>query len=341
MLLLLTVLACASSENAPAPTEPTAAVELAPVASATYRPEIELTGSLEPVSSVQLGFDVPGRMASLLVGRGAVVEKGQPLARLDTSLASAQVAQAEAAVAGAEAQLQAGEAAFSRAKALYEGRGMSEQQFQDVNAGVEAGRAGLAQAQAAARLARTHLGFHTLTSPIAGVVTMAPDNPGMVVGAGAPLFVVEDLTALQLKGTAPETATWLTAGLSATVITGSGVSAPATVTRVLPSLDPATRRLPVELRIDAPPEGMRAHSFARARIAASADVGAWSVPTAAVVARPDFVVFTLPQGAPDDQAPTKVTVEVVGKADDSSIVLGALVAGDRVVVDPPSSMGVE
>lgn len=342
MLLLLTLLACGSgSEPTPSATAASATLALTPIEATRYRPEIELTGSLDPAASVQLGFQVGGRLAALLVHRGDAVTAGQALARLEADLASAQLAQAEAAVEGAAAQLAAGEAAFQRATALHEARGMSDQQYQDAKAAVEAGRAGLEQARAAARLAKTNLRFQTLTSPIAGVVSGAPDNAGTVVGPGTPLFLIEDLSALQLKATAPETATWLSAGLTATVISGAGASASATVTRVLPALDPVTRRLPVELRVDAPPPAMRAHSFARATVQSATEVDAWQVPRTAVVARPEYAVFVVPAGAPDSAEPARVPVSVISETTDRAILQGALQAGDRVVVEPPSTLGAQ
>lgn len=339
MLLLIALLACDHAPTTPAQAQE-AALELAAVEAVTFRPELELTGSLEPVAAVQLGFDVPGRVSALLVTRGQAVTQGQSLARLDATMASAQLAQAQAAVQGAEAQLVAGEAGFARAQALYDAKGMSEQQFQDAKASIEAGRAGVEQARAALRLAKTNLGFHTLQSPIAGVVTAGPDNPGMLVGAGTPIFQVADLTSLQLKGTAPESATWLSEGLTATVLSGAGVQAPAKVSRVLPALDPVTRRLPVELVVSAPPPELRAYTFARATVQAGADQPAWSVPASAVVARPDYVVFAVREGG-DAANPAKIAVEIVRKEGDRAVVTGALTGNDRVVADPPSGMGAQ
>lgn len=340
MLLLLTLLACDGAKTAPANAAEATTPELAEVVATTWRPTIELTGSLEPIAAVQLGFDVPGRLSALLVSRGQAVTQGQPLARLDASMASAQAAQADAAVRGAEAQLAAGEASFTRAEALHQAQGLSDQQYQDAKGQIEAARAGVDQARAAARLARTNVGYHTLQSPIAGVVTNGPDNPGMVVGAGTPLFVVADLSALQMKSTAPESAIWLEDGLPATITTGNGRTAAALVSRVLPSLDPQTRRLPVELRVDAPPEGVLAYTFARALITSGTEAPAWSVPHTAVVARPEFVVFAVRDGAPVG-SPAKIPVEVVRQDGDNTVVSGALLAGDRVIADPPSTLGEE
>lgn len=342
MIALLWILA-ACGPGAPAPEPAVAAAapawRTAAVEAARYRPTVELTGSLAPVAAVQLGFDVPGRIEALYVQRGQKVRAGERIARLDAALAAAQLAQAEAALAGAEAQLSAGEAAWGRARKLKEAGGLSEQQYADAEGQILAARAGVEQARAAVRLARTHLGLHTLVSPIDGVVTNAPDNVGMMVGAGTPLFVIEDLSALQVKATAPESASWLREGLAATVLgqtPGAAAGYPAKVVRVLPSLDPATRRIPVEVRIDAPPPELRANAFARVKVEGDREVDAWSVPAEAVVARPDFSVFVV-RGS--GAAPAQVPVAIVAEQGDRRLVTGALAAGDTVVLGPPPTLG--
>ncbi len=340
-LLLLLLLGCspepvaapAAQAAAAAPTLRTAAAEAVP-----WKPTEELTGSLEPVASVQLGFDVPGRIEAILVKRGDPVKKGDALARLDARVAEAQLAQAEAAHAGATAQLAAGEAAFARVKQLKEAGGVSDQQYADAEAGVLAGRAGVDQAAAAVRLARTNLGFHTLRAPIDGVVTNGPDNAGILTGAGTPIFVIEDLSALQVKATAPESASWLKEGLDAIVLPGTpGVvgGTPARVVRVIPSLDQATRRIPVEIRVESPPATLKAHAFARVRVEAGEEVAAVAVPKGAVVARPEFCVLVS-----EGEATRKVSVEVLGYEAERTIVRGiGLDAGVTVVVDPPNGLG--
>ncbi len=344
-LVLLLLLGCSTEPAVPAAS---AAADLSGAAApglrlvaaeaVGHRPTTELTGSLEPIASVQLGFDVPGRIEAILVPRGGAVKKGQAVARLDDAVAQAQLAQAEAAHAGAAAQLAAGEGAFARVTTLNDAGGVSKQQFTDAEAGVLAGRAGVEQAAAAVRMAKTNLGFHTLRAPIDGIVTNGPDNAGMLVGAGTPLFVVEDLSALQLKATAPESAAWIREGLGATVLAGTpGATGgtPATVVRVIPSLDPATRRIPVEIRVDTPPPDVRAHAFARVRIEGGDDIAAIVVPKGAVVARPDFCVLVS-----DGATIRKVAVEVLTERDGNAIVRGVgLDAGAMVVVDPPNGLG--
>ncbi|HEU4726514.1 MAG TPA: HlyD family efflux transporter periplasmic adaptor subunit [Kofleriaceae bacterium] len=62
-------------------------------------------GRVEPVRDpVALAFEVPGRIAEILVDEGDAVRAGQPVARLDDRLARVQLAAAEAGLAQAQAR---------------------------------------------------------------------------------------------------------------------------------------------------------------------------------------------------------------------------------------------
>jgi len=71
----------------------------------TVRVDVSASGSLEPQARVGLAFEMPGRVAEVLVEVGDTVEAGDVLARLDSEQLALQVQQAEAALALAEAQL--------------------------------------------------------------------------------------------------------------------------------------------------------------------------------------------------------------------------------------------
>lgn len=306
---------------------------------ASYRPSAEISGSAEPIRSVRLGFDVPGRLKELTVRRGETVIEGQALAVLDGRVAGSQYSQASAAVAAADAALAAAEDALARLDQLKES--VSAQQRVQAEAQFKAARAQRDQAVAAQQAAGTSLRLHTLVAPISGIVTEAPDNPGALVGAGTPLFVIEDLSALRIKGSAPDDLSggWLSDGLSATVRSGiSEETAQAVVERVIPSLDPATRRLPVEVRIDTPPSWLRAHAFVRAEVTAAQDVPAFSVPSGAIVARPDFSVLRL-KSPQETKGVERIPVTVVKEDGERTLVLGDLKEGDIVAVNPPLDLG--
>ncbi|MEQ1501640.1 MAG: efflux RND transporter periplasmic adaptor subunit [Myxococcota bacterium] len=334
--VLLALAGCGSSAD-PADAAVTAVPEVrtAVVEAATWRPTAEITGSADPVQAVQLGFDVPGRLGRVSVHRGDVVELYQALGSLDAAVSADQLAQAQAGVAAAEAGAAAAEDTWQRLQKM--GASTSAGDLAKVEAQVKGARAQLEQARAAERMASTMLKQHTLRAPISGVVTVAPDNPGTMVGAGSPLFAIEDLSSLRVKGTASETDDWLVAGLPATVRAGTGAeTAPATVERVLSSLDPATRRLPVEIRIDAPPSWLRAHAFVRVTVESATDVQVLAVPKGALVARPEFAVLVM---AGPSAAPVRVPVVVVGEDGDRTLIRGAIEPGALVAVDPPQGFG--
>ena len=342
LMLLVALVGGCKSEAPAAQASASGEVQLktAPVGTGEYTPEVTLDGTLDPVASVQLGFDVPGRIERLLVHRGETVEKGQAIAVLDDRMAAAQAAQARAALEGAEAQLSAGESAWARAQQLQAAGGLSDQQLADARAAIEAGRAGVEQARAAVQLATTNLGNQTLRAPISGTVTNGPDNAGMMIGAGTPLFLLEDLSSLQIKGSLAEADTWVQAGMPVVVsLSNPGASATANgvVARVIPALDPVTRRLPVEVRIEGAPAEFLAHGYAKAVIRASAPVQVPAVPRAAVVARPDFSVIVDRGGGKYERVP----VEVLGEAGETSLVRGKIAVGDTVVLYPPSGLGGE
>jgi RND family efflux transporter MFP subunit len=323
----------AASSDAKAMVAP---VQTGAVTSATWRPTVELTGSLDPVAAVQLGFDVPGRIEAVLVSRGDRVERGQALARLDDTVAQAQLQQSQGARSAAEAQAEAARIGLGRLQQL--GDGASAQRLTEIEAQVKGAEGQLAQATAAVSLTQAQLRFHTLKAPIDGVVTTGPDNPGALTGAGSPLFTIEDVSGLRLKGTVPEEHAWVADGAEVVLYPGvPGVTegVPGRVERVLPSLDASNRRLPVEIRVDDPPASLKAHGFVRARLTGTTDQPVWSVPPGTVVARPEFAVFLLD----DPTKPVKVPVVLLEESSERVLVQGALHEGAKVVVNPPRGYG--
>jgi len=81
-------------------------VQTAVVERGTLEVTVTASGSIEPAAEVDLTFDVPGRVAEVLVGIGDTVRAGQPLARLETTDLARAVAQAELNLRQAELRLE-------------------------------------------------------------------------------------------------------------------------------------------------------------------------------------------------------------------------------------------
>jgi RND family efflux transporter MFP subunit len=223
-------------------------------AATPWDPAVPFEGTLSAAKEADLGFKAPGRLAQIKVKVGDKVRAGQLLATLSVEEARAQLAAAQAQLAAARAQeALAADAAKRTAQVVATGA-------QSEAAGVQAEKQKqLAQAQleaaaAQANLARTALANHTLTAPFAGTITRAPNAPGAVVAPGLPLFHLADLATLKLTGTVTaEDARVVKTGAAVEVLgDGAGskqVIARGAVTAVVPALDPATKRVPVEASV--------------------------------------------------------------------------------------------
>lgn len=266
----------ASAQAAAAAKAPAAVVTPRP---ATYTPTIDVTGTLQPWRSADVGFEQPGRLSRVLVATGDRVTAGQTLAFLDASIASAQVSGAEASARAAEASLALAEDNLKRTEALALTRSIPEAQAEPVRQQVALARAQLEGARAQERLARTGAGQRSISAPFDGLVTRAPTAVGGVVMPGAPLVRIEDHARFRLSvSVGEEDAGLVKPGASVQVrirdrqVTGR-------VATVVSSLDQATRRAPVEVEVqNDPKEPLLAWSFVHASIAGGREVSALEVP---------------------------------------------------------------
>ncbi len=214
LLALVAVAGAVYAKRRSAPTGPrylTAAVGRGEIVAS-----VETSGSLQPEVQVQVGSQVSGRMARVLVDFNARVTRGQLLAEIDSTPFRAAVAQSRAAVLAAQAQLQraqvnvrVAEINLARASDL-RGRGLNAPADVDTARGsrdlaladVAGARAEIARAHASLSSAEANLTFTRITAPIAGVVIQRSIDEGQTVAASfqAPtLFqIAGDLTRMRI-----------------------------------------------------------------------------------------------------------------------------------------------
>jgi HlyD family secretion protein len=193
------------------------AYQTVPVRRGDVRVTVTATGTLEAITTVEVGAEVTGRLLSVLVDTNDKVEKGQLLAVIDpeqlraaTDESAAQVASANAAIQQAKATLlEAGQTA-TRARAQAREGLISQKELEAALASEERARASAASAVAAASLARatlkqarSRLDKTKIVSPITGIVLSRRVEPGQTVTAGfqTPLLfrLAQDLTKMRLN----------------------------------------------------------------------------------------------------------------------------------------------
>lgn len=193
------------------PTVTTAAVTRGDLAD-----RVGATGTLQAVTTVQVGTQVSGTIQSLYADFNSLVRRGQVLARLDPSLFQTQIEQAQANLLRAQADVERLRVALddSRTK-LTRARELSGRQLlprsdldaaevavRSAEAQVRSAEAQVTQAQASLNQSRVNLEHTVITSPIDGLVISRNVDVGQTVAASmqAPtLFVLAaDLTKMQV-----------------------------------------------------------------------------------------------------------------------------------------------
>lgn len=200
------------------------------------RQVVEATGTINAVTTVQVGSQVSGTISRLNADFNSRVKKGQVVAQIDPSLFQGALLQAKADLANAKANLVASQANLEKAqatavqtKADYERTSglakegvMSQQQLDlakanadSADAAVAAAKATITQAiaqaqqkQAAGTVAQTNLDYTTIHAPIDGTVIARSVDVGQTVAASlqAPtLFTIaQDLTKMQVYASTDE-----------------------------------------------------------------------------------------------------------------------------------------
>ena len=202
---------------AEAPTFTTAAISRGDVIST-----VEATGTLEAVTTVQVGSQVSGTISALHADFNSKVHKGQIVAELDASLFQTQVEQARATVVRLQAdvdraKVQAEDAAIKlkRAHELFDKQLIpmtdletAESTARSADAAVKGAEAQVVQAQASLNQADVNLSHTIIKAPIDGVVIARNVDVGQTVASSlqAPtLFVIAcDLSEMRVNASIDE-----------------------------------------------------------------------------------------------------------------------------------------
>jgi HlyD family secretion protein len=303
------------------------AVTVAAVAPAPFARTLSLAGEARPRNDVRVFAPAQGvRIVEFLVDEGAVVRAGQPLARLDSSLAAAQLSAAQAQVAEARAAAVRAEDAAKRADSIRDTGALSQEAIEArrAEATATAARLRAAEAQMAEVNARLQGGF--VRAPQGGVVLARMAQLGAPVD-GQPLFRIAgggDLEVLVEVGEGDILALRLGQPAVFRLVDGSEVKA--TLRRGAASIDSRTRTGAAVF--DLPRDrSLRAGMFLRGEASLPART-LLSAPQASVVFdKGDAYVFVV--DADNSVKRTKVTLGP--RSNDRVAVLEGLTEGQRIV----------
>lgn len=173
---------CTSAPATPAPPPPTP-VHVATPAVADIPVTATFPAHIEAVERVEIRPRVAGHLEAVLFREGALVRRGELLARVDARPYHAVLADAEAALREARAQADLARRESERAARLLERRAVSQEEAERLAAAAEVADARVAAAQAAVEKARLDVGYAEIRAPISGRIGRAEVTAGNLVDA--------------------------------------------------------------------------------------------------------------------------------------------------------------
>jgi RND family efflux transporter MFP subunit len=326
--------------------------------------QFEAGGVVRPRVTAVIASRMMAPIIAVLVRPGDSVRRGAALVNLDARdirAASARSASAFDAAGraadAAESDIRASEAALriarlthERIASLHATRSATSQELDQARASLSAAEAQLAgataraaaagaardEAQAAMRGALVTASYAVLTAPFDGVVAERAADPGTMAMPGAPLLTLEDTSRLRLEvrldeSRASRVALGQTVGLAA-----SEDAAAWTAGRVveIARLDAASHGFVVKIELPAG-VALRSGQFARARFEGPTR-RTLTVPVGAIARRGQLsFVFEAAADGTARLRPVSIGAATTGRVE----VLAGIHDGDRVVIDPPASLG--
>jgi len=178
---------------------------------------VDTTGTLNPVTTVDVGSQVSGKIKNLYTDFNSVVKKGQLIAEIDPELFVTRVDQNKANYQSSLASLEKSKVTLENSKNKYERaldlfkknlisfeeKETAETTYYSAKADLQSSEARLAQAKSQLDSSRVDLEYTIIKSPIDGVVINRNINVGQTVAASfqAPVLfqIANDLSKMQVE----------------------------------------------------------------------------------------------------------------------------------------------
>ncbi|MDY3288927.1 MAG: efflux RND transporter periplasmic adaptor subunit [Bacteroidaceae bacterium] len=163
---------------------------------------VTATGTIEPVTSVDVGTQVSGIISKLYVDYNSEVKAGQVIAELDRTNLMSELSSAQAMLKSAQSNLDYQKTNHDRYKALYDKGLISANDYEQARLSYVQAQQQTQQQKENVKKAQTNLGYATITSPIDGVVLSKEVEEGQTVASSyntPTLFkIARDLTDMRV-----------------------------------------------------------------------------------------------------------------------------------------------
>lgn len=168
---------------------------------------VTATGTMESVTSVDVGTQVTGIIDKLYVDFNDQVKKGQLIAEIDKTVLNSELESANASLQSAKATFEYTKTNYERDKALHDEKLISDYEFQTTQKDYQVAKMNYEKMQADRVKASTNLSYAQIYAPMDGIVVSREVEVGQTVVSSmnvANLFVIADLDHMQVVGNVDE-----------------------------------------------------------------------------------------------------------------------------------------
>lgn len=194
MIAVLSIVACGKKTEVK--------YESSKVSKQNISTSITATGTIEPVTEVEVGTQVSGIIDKIYVDYNSVVKKGQLIAELDKTNLLSELSSAKSNMESAKSKMEYQESNYNRYKELYSKGLVSADDYENAKLSYKQASEEYAIQKESVSKAQTNLGYAIITSPIDGIVLSKEVEEGQTVAAAMEtptLFIIaQDLTDMQV-----------------------------------------------------------------------------------------------------------------------------------------------
>ncbi len=169
---------------------------------------VTATGTIEPITQVEVGTQVSGVVEKIYVDYNSEVKEGQLIAELDKTNLQSAVSQTQASYNSALNEKNYLQTIFDRQKSLYDNQVISKSDYDEALYNLNNSKSTVVQRLSDLEKAKTNLSYAYIYSPINGVVLSRAIDEGQTVAASystPTLFTIaQDLKEMQVEADVDE-----------------------------------------------------------------------------------------------------------------------------------------
>lgn len=301
---------------------------------------LQTVGSLEAVDGITLTAELQGKIEKIAFTPGAHVSTGDLLVQQDIRTETAQLRAAEAAAQLANSTLE-------RSRRMMKQNGVSASDLESAEAQARQAAAQLEQMQA-------QIAKKSLRAPFDGRLGVRQISVGQDLQAGDPVVILQKLNPILVNFFVPQRQLGLLAeGLPVRIAVDDlgGLQAAGVITAINPQIDPATRNVKVQARLDNADEKLLPGMFVSVEVVLPQQQSVLAVPATALLYAPFgnsiFVIEEGENGAKTVRQQIVKTGETRGdfvqitsglQGDETIVTTGAFKLFNGQAVEPDNSM---